>query len=102
MPANKIATCCYCGTRSVLRLRGKHRHELSCANCGAPLRALKNLPREQLSASAPTSARPDKRVATDKRRKKPKRAMSFRRKMFAKMWDELADVIDDAFEELFD
>ncbi len=101
MPANKIATCCYCGTRSVLRLRGKHQHELSCANCGAPLRALKNLPREQINA--PTKpAPPVKHVTADKRRKKPKRSMPSRRRLFAKMWDELEDVIEDAFEELFD
>ena len=33
----KIATCCYCGTRAALVLTGKHRHELSCSGCGAPL-----------------------------------------------------------------
>ncbi len=33
----KVATCCYCGTRAALVLRGKQRHELSCASCGAPL-----------------------------------------------------------------
>ena len=44
MPARKIATCCYCGTRAVLVLRGKERHELSCSSCGAPLHDLKMLP----------------------------------------------------------
>jgi len=40
----KIATCCYCGTRAALVLRGKDRHELSCSACGAPLHDLKIMP----------------------------------------------------------
>ena len=36
-PTNKIATCCYCGTRAALVLTGEVRHELACASCGAPL-----------------------------------------------------------------
>jgi hypothetical protein len=44
MPAQKIATCCYCGTRAALVLRGNDRHELSCSSCGAPLHNLKMLP----------------------------------------------------------
>ncbi|MDJ0822410.1 MAG: hypothetical protein QNJ09_11465 [Paracoccaceae bacterium] len=39
----KIATCCYCGARTALVLRGKERHELSCASCGAPLHDMKML-----------------------------------------------------------
>ena len=40
----KIATCCYCGTRAALVLRGDSRHELSCAACGAPLHEMKAMP----------------------------------------------------------
>ena len=41
MTANyKIATCCYCGTRAALQLRGDVQHELACASCGAPLHNL--------------------------------------------------------------
>ena len=39
----KVATCCYCGSRAALVLRGKERHELSCASCGAPLHNMKSL-----------------------------------------------------------
>ena len=39
----KIATCCYCGTRAVLALAGRRRHELACPSCGAPLAHLKRL-----------------------------------------------------------
>lgn len=40
----KIATCCYCGTRSVLKLGGDVQHELACSSCGAPLHDLKMMP----------------------------------------------------------
>jgi hypothetical protein len=43
MPGTKIATCCYCGTRAALVLRGRDRHELSCSACGAPLHEMKML-----------------------------------------------------------
>ena len=38
---NKIATCCYCGARSVLRLTARDGHELACGSCGAPLHEMK-------------------------------------------------------------
>jgi hypothetical protein len=38
---HKIATCCYCGQRTVLQLAGPaDRHALVCAGCGAPLRQI--------------------------------------------------------------
>ena len=43
MTAEKIVTCCYCGTRAALVLRGRDRHELTCSACGAPLHDLKML-----------------------------------------------------------
>ena len=46
MVAQKIATCCYCGTKAVLVLRGKDSHELSCGSFDAPLHDLKRLPVE--------------------------------------------------------
>ena len=46
MAVTKVGTCCYCGTKAALVLRGKDRHELSCATCGAPLHALKVLPQQ--------------------------------------------------------
>ena len=47
----KIATCSYCGARSVLRLAdlGSH-HELTCPSCAAPIHEMKFLKR---SAVAP-------------------------------------------------
>ena len=40
----KIATCCYCGTRAALTLKGDVSHELACSSCGAPLHDLKQMP----------------------------------------------------------
>lgn len=42
--SQKIATCCYCGTRAALTLNGKVQHELACSSCGAPLHNLKMMP----------------------------------------------------------
>lgn len=39
----KIATCCFCGSRAALTL-DQGRHELACAQCGAPLHDLKQIP----------------------------------------------------------
>lgn len=46
MVAQKIATCCYCGTKAALVLREKDSHELSCGSCSVPLHDLKRLPVE--------------------------------------------------------
>ena len=96
----KIATCCFCGTRSVLTLRGKVRHELSCASCGAPIHMMKALPQE----AAPEPARKARRGAAkpvretaprrkDKRRKRRSPARLVR-KLFDEFWDEVEDLID--------
>ncbi len=52
---HKIATCCYCGTRAALVLRGEGRHELSCAACGAPLHEMKAIPQPRNDNAARTS-----------------------------------------------
>lgn len=107
MAATKIATCCYCGTKAALVLRGKDKHELSCGNCGAPLRALKMLPMTQERAAAPT-ARPS-RLAPRKpakytaerdaqRPKKRRKNKSFGRRMFSEIWDVIEDVVDEVFD----
>ena len=107
MAATKIATCCYCGTKAALVLRGKDRHELSCRNCGAPLRALKMLPirSERATAPAATPARPKPRSHAEKypahmvsRPKKRSKTKSFGRKMLTGLWDVLEDVVDDVFD----
>jgi hypothetical protein len=92
--AQKIATCCYCGSRTVLNLAGRTRHELACGRCGAPLRVMKSL-----RADAPFEARPverarpypdprDERARPDhRRRRKPK-------PLAARLLDLAEDVFD--------
>lgn len=97
-PSPKIATCCYCGTRAALVLRGEGRHELSCAACGAPLHDLKMLPQEK---AKPAKAKkvgggtaPYKKMKKNKAHKKPKR----RKGLMARVFDEAWDVIEDVFD----
>ncbi|WP_322889648.1 MULTISPECIES: hypothetical protein [unclassified Yoonia] len=94
MAGTKIATCCYCGTRATLILRGRERHELSCGTCGAPLRKLKMLP---LTATPALTQRPagpvpvQRKVARPKKRRKGK---SLGHKVFSELWDIIEDVFD--------
>ena len=89
-PAPKIATCCYCNARSVLKLTGKVRHELACASCGAPLRYLKPLPVEQRR-----DVKPSRRKAPPRKYEKPRRKRrSFWQKAVAEIWDEIEDIFD--------
>ena len=102
MPATKIATCCYCGTRAALVLRGKTHHELSCSTCGAPLKALKMLPiprepaKQTIRAKAPQRRQsfysaPEKKVSKSRKMKK---FNSFKRRIWDEIWDEIEDFFD--------
>ena len=97
MGATKIATCCYCGTKAALVLRGKERHELSCSTCGAPLRALKMLPASPARPSAP-AARPAQTKRKPERPKKRRKKRSFGKRVFSELWDVLEDVVDEVFD----
>lgn len=102
MPATKVATCCYCGTRAALVLRAKGRHELVCSSCGAPLHDMKQLHPARATASATTPARPAKRQRIEPyeshhrwAQKKPsKKKKSLGRRIFSEVWDVIEDIID--------
>ena len=96
MGATKIATCCYCGTKAALVLRGKKQHELSCGNCGAPLRAMKMLPTSPERASRPAAKKQSKYVP--ERPKKRRKRKSFGKRMMSEIWDVLEDVVDEVFD----
>jgi len=86
----KIATCCYCGTRAALVL-GADRHELMCSSCGAPLHALKQLPRDDRREPAPrVQARPSPSLKTKPRKK--------RKKLIKKVFEEAFDILEDIFD----
>lgn len=103
MPVQKIATCCYCGTRAALVLRGAERHELACSSCGAPLHDLKMLPKAsvRVTAAAPTPTRPKPKDVHPKQphpkprkvKKRSKRKGLFR-KIVEEVWDEIEDIFD--------
>ncbi len=90
---HKIATCCYCGTRAALVLKGTQRHELACASCGAPLRDLKMLklpePERHVSARVKPTL-PLRQSRRNVKRHKPSR--------LAEMFDDLEDWIEDLFD----
>lgn len=101
----KIATCCYCAARTMLKPTARHGHELACGSCGAPLHEMKWL-------KGPTATRPRKpepkpaksarpvRFTHSKPRKsyKPKRSKKRRKSSFFEMaeevWDWVEDIID--------
>lgn len=99
MAVTKITTCCYCGTRAALVLRGEKHHELSCSTCGAPLQALKMLPipretqpsRTPQSREKPRYSTPERKVRKPKKKKKFK---SFKRRLWDEFWDEIEDLFD--------
>ena len=91
----KIATCCYCGTRAALVLTGKHRHELSCSGCGAPLHDLKMLPKDRTGDREILHDRP--RKSGKPRSEKPKKKKS-RKFTFGKILEEAFDTIEDIFD----
>lgn len=102
MVAQKIATCCYYGTKVALVLRGKDSHELCCGTCGAPLYDLKRLPVERRAKTPkkrpndpwhPVSQKPTKKMQPQKKLKK-KKGFSFMKAAF--------DVIEDVFDEILD
>lgn len=97
----KIATCCYCGTRAALVLKGDSRHELACSACGAPLHNMKALrcdrrgPRELV----PPSRLRDSTAPKPKKKKPPKPLKRRKRgRLMKKLFEEAFDVIEDIFD----
>lgn len=109
MPPNtKIATCCYCGTRAALVLKGTERHELACSACGAPLHDLKALkPRTQRRGerelvgpsrtrrSLPERAPPGPgRAPKQQWKSRKKKRKSPMKKVLSEAFDLLEDIFD--------
>lgn len=92
-PSTKIATCCYCGTRAALVLRGEGRHELSCSACGAPLHEMKAL-RSQRPAPARPRHYPEPVRHPGRKRRKPARKKK-RRGLMSRFLEEAVDLIED-------
>lgn len=99
----RLATCCYCGTRSALVLAGASSHRLACGACGAPLTQMKQLPCKgthgPVEAARPLKAPPPPRPMphspkSPKSTKKAKKRKSLSRKLLSEAWDLLEDNFD--------
>ncbi len=97
MPAQKIATCCYCGTRAALVLSGDRRHELACSSCGAPLHEMKMLPSKgKKKDRRPADSYQDRRqpARDDYHHRKKKKRKSLKRKILSEAFDLIEDIFD--------
>lgn len=100
----KIATCCYCGTRAALILKGNISHELACKSCGAPLHELKRLPiertgdRELIERPKPTKWKLDKSIKSSKPPKPKKPKKKPRKSLFKSVLEEAFDIVEDIFD----
>lgn len=107
----KIATCCYCGTRAALVLRGEDRHELSCAACGAPLHDMKMLRSEAVHTPVSTKefnpSRPKKKErkagvtplpAWERKAGYSKKKKKKRKTLTKRFFEEAFDVLEDIFD----
>jgi hypothetical protein len=94
----KVATCCYCGKKAALVLKGRTRHELACSGCGAPLHNLKMIKTtaEERSKGVERSAKAP--FLKHPRGKPTKRKPAFSRRLIGKLFDEIEDVFDDIFD----
>lgn len=104
----KIATCCYCASRTVLTL-DQWRHELTCTSCGAPLRQLKQMPKQSPQPRAAVSHQPVPSQAREKPTKswgsdtgKPKKYKEKKRKPRKSWLRHLAEEAFDVVEDIFD
>ncbi|WP_435310875.1 hypothetical protein [Primorskyibacter sedentarius] len=101
MTANyKIATCCYCGTRAALQLRGDVQHELACASCGAPLHNLKMLKADVAADNSAPRHKVDPRQRPHSSGKKamyqkPAKKRKKRKGLTARLFEEAFDAIED-------
>ena len=87
----KIATCCYCGSRAALVLRGETRHELACASCGAPLHDLKRLRSDAVTKSPPKRDTRRPKPAKARKQTSGKGGLS---RFFEEAWDVIEDIFD--------
>lgn len=95
----KITTCCYCGARAALVLRGKVNHELCCSRCGAPIHMMKRLAMEP-EPRREERAKPKPAVSHRPKPKSFKKPKKQKRRKSALRWfmEEAKDAIEDIFD----
>lgn len=92
----KIATCCYCGRRTVLQLTARGGHELACGSCGAPIHQMKALKPAgaETKYSAPKPRPPVDFIHPSVKSKKKKKKKNLWKKAFGEIVDLVEDIID--------
>lgn len=95
MPATKVATCSYCGSRAALVLSGDQRHELTCSNCGAPLHDMKQFPSRPDRGDMRHASRKGSHGGKEMpKKRKQKKRKSLGQKFGEGLWDILEEVFD--------
>ena len=94
-PQTKLATCSYCGSRTILRLTARGGHELACASCGAPLHEMKAMP---LDRERKTEGRRHPRDHYATRPRKHRKKQKTRKSLWQKGFEELFDAVEDIFD----
>lgn len=94
----KIATCSYCGARSMLVPTARDGHELACASCGAPIHDLKWLKAPARSGTTPKRSAV-LRYPVEHSPRHPSRKRKKRRKpTWKKALEEAFDLVEDIFD----
>ena len=90
-PNIKIATCCYCGRRTMLKPTARGGRELACGSCGAPLHEMKWL-KAPVRKPQKLSALPQSNEFKRSRKRKPRKPLW--RRALEEVWDEVEDIFD--------
>jgi len=94
----KIATCSYCGTRSVLHLSGKVQHELACTSCGARLHEMKHLRKPAKVEPRPAKVTHHRPAQTQSRKTRKRRRPEPLIRRMADLFEDIFDEIEDIFD----
>lgn len=100
----KIATCCFCGSRTLLKPTARHGHELACGSCGAPLHEMKwlKIPDPSPAPVYQPVSRPAKQSKPhrEERRKsyRPYKKRKKRKSVFRQILEEAWEIAEDIFD----
>lgn len=105
----KLATCSYCGARTMLVPSARDGHELACGSCGAPLHEMKWLKppveakakkRKKDAGYIPGVHGPEHRSSASRSKHAPDQRRRKKRKkpLWKRALGEAVDVIEDIFD----
>lgn len=103
----KLATCSYCGARTMLVPSARDGHELACGSCGAPLHEMKWLKtpapaktgkRKKEAGYIPGVHGPEGGHRASRNAPDPRRRKKRKKPMWKRALGEAVDVIEDIFD----